>query len=119
GMKILETHPFHVTRNADFEIQELEAGDLLEVMEESVRNRRFGKVIRLIVDTNMPQHIQDLLAQNLDMDKRDIYALQSPMNMHSLMDLTQIDLPHLKYRPFIQSFPDRLRQKEIFDGNAI
>lgn len=119
GMKILETHPFHVTRNADFEIQELEAGDLLEVMEESVRNRRFGKVIRLIVDQNMPIHIQDLLAQNLDMDKRDIYALQSPMNMHSLMDLVQIDLPHLKYRPFIQSIPDRIRQKEIFDGNSI
>lgn len=119
GMKILEVHPFHVTRNADFEIQELEAADLLEVMEESVRNRRFGKVIRLIVDKNMPILVQDLLAQNLDMDKRDIYALDSPMNMHSLIDLYPIDLPQLKYRPFIQSFPDRLRQKEIFDGNAI
>jgi polyphosphate kinase len=119
GMKILEVHPFHVTRNADFEIQELEAADLLEVMEESVRNRRFGKVIRLIVDKNMPTHVQDLLAQNLDMDKRDIYALDSPMNMYSLIDLYPIDLPQLKYRPFIQSFPDRLRQKEVFDGNAI
>jgi polyphosphate kinase len=39
--------------------------------------------------------------------------------MHSLMDLYPIDLPQLKYRSFIQSFPDRLRQKEIFDGNAI
>jgi polyphosphate kinase len=119
GMKILEVHPFHVTRNADFEIQELEAADLLEVMEESVRNRRFGKVIRLIVDNNMPMHVQDLLAQNLDLDKRDIYALDSPMNMHSLIDLYSIDLPQLRYRPFIQSFPDRLRQKEVFDGNAI
>ncbi len=119
GMKILEVHPFHVTRNADFEIQELEAADLLEVMEESVRNRRFGKVIRLIVDKNMPIHIQDLLAQNLDMDKRDIYALDSPLNMYSLIDLYPIDLPQLKYRPFIQSFPERLRQKEVFDGNAI
>ncbi|MDX9851208.1 MAG: polyphosphate kinase 1 [Anaerolineaceae bacterium] len=119
GMKILEVHPFHVTRNADFEIQELEAGDLLEVMEESVRNRRFGKVIRLIVDKNMPANIQELLAQNLDIDQRDIYALDAPMNMHSLMDLYPIDLPQLKYRSFIQSFPDRLRQKEIFDGNAI
>ncbi|MBE0686968.1 MAG: polyphosphate kinase 1 [Anaerolineaceae bacterium] len=119
GMKILEVHPFHVTRNADFEIQELEAADLLEVMEESVRNRRFGKVIRLIIDKNMPMLIQDLLAQNLDMDKRDIYALDAPMNMHSLIDIYPIDLPQLKYRPFIQSFPDRLRQKEVFDGNAV
>ncbi|HSM25107.1 MAG TPA: polyphosphate kinase 1 [Anaerolineaceae bacterium] len=119
GMKILETYPFHVTRNADFEIQELEAGDLLEVMEESVRNRRFGKVIRLIVDQNMPLYIQELLAQNLDMDKRDIYALTSPMNMFSLVDLVQIDLPNLKYRPFIQSIPERVRQKETFDGSNI
>jgi len=119
GMKILEVHPFHVTRNADFEIQELEAADLLEVMEESVRNRRFGKVIRLIVDKNMTTLVKDLLAQNLDVDNRDIYALDSPMNMHSLIDLYPIDLPQLKYRPFIQSFPDRLHQKEVFDGNAI
>jgi polyphosphate kinase len=119
GMKIMESHPFHVTRNADFEIQELEAADLLEVMEESVRNRRFGKVIRLIVEKSMPSHIQDLLAQNLDMDNRDIYALDSPMNMQSLMDLHIIDLPNLKYRPFIQSIPERFRQKEIFDGKSI
>lgn len=119
GMKILEIYPFHVTRNADFEIQELEAGDLLEVMEESVRNRRFGKVIRLIVEKNMPLPIQDLLAQNLDMDKRDIYALDIPMNMHSLYDLYQIDLPHLKYRPFIQSIPERIRPKDVFNVPSI
>jgi len=119
GMKILEVHPFHVTRNADFEIQELEAADLLEVMEESVRNRRFGKVIRLIVDKKMPIHVQELLAQNLDMDNRDIYALDSPMNMHSLFDLYALDLPHLKYRPFIQSFPERLRHKDGFEGQSI
>jgi polyphosphate kinase len=119
GMKIMEVHPFHVTRNADFEIQELEAGDLLEMMEESVRNRRFGKVIRLIVENKMPLNIQNLLAQNLDMDQRDIYALNAPLNIHSLIDLYPIDLPQLKYQPFSQSYPDRLRHKEIFDGNAI
>lgn len=119
GMNIMEVHPFHVTRNADFEIQELEAGDLLEMMEESVRNRRFGKVIRLIVDKNMPSNIQDLLAQNLDMDQHDIYALDAPLNIHSLIDLYPIDLPQLKYRPFIQSYPDRLHHKEISEGNAI
>ena len=119
GMKIMEVHPFHVTRNADFEIQELEAGDLLEMMEESVRNRRFGKVVRLVVEKSMPLNIQDLLVQNLDMDQLDIYALDAPLNIHSLIDLYSIDLPHLKYRPFIQSYPERLRHKENFDGNAI
>jgi len=119
GMKIMEVHPFHVTRNADFEIQELEAGDLLEMMEEGVRNRRFGKVVRLVVEKTMPLKIQDLLIQNLDMDQRDIYAMDAPLDIHSIMELYSIDLPHLKYRPFFQSFPDRLRHKEISDSNAI
>lgn len=119
GMKILQVHPFHVTRNADFEIQELEADDLLEVMEESVRNRRFGKVIRLIVEKSMPEFIQDLLIQNLAMDPQDIYPLDSPLNLHSLYDLYALELPHLKYRPFIQSVPPRLRQNEITNGKSI
>ncbi len=119
GMKILEVHPFHVTRNADFEIQELEAGDLLEVMEESVKNRRFGKVIRLIVDKSMPAHIQNLLVHNLDMDQLDIYPLDSPLNLHSLMDLYQLELPHLKYLPFKQSIPDRFKSKDVFDVHSM
>src|SRR3954467_680424 len=50
GMKVIEAHPFHVTRDADIEIQELEAGDLLETTEEGLRQRRFGDVVRLQVD---------------------------------------------------------------------
>jgi len=46
-MEILQSHPFHVTRDADVAIKELEAEDLLETIEESVRQRRFGSVIRL------------------------------------------------------------------------
>ena len=49
GMEILEAHPFHVTRDADIAIKELEAEDLLETIEEGVRQRRFGSVVRLMV----------------------------------------------------------------------
>ena len=48
-MEILESHPFHITRDADIAIKELEAEDLLETIEEGVRQRRFGSVIRLMV----------------------------------------------------------------------
>jgi polyphosphate kinase len=119
GMKILEAYPFHVTRNADFEIQELEASDLLEVMEESVRNRRFGKVVRLMVQKDMPTHLQELLAQNLNMDILDIYPLDLPLSMRSLMDLHRLELPHLKDQPFHQQIPEKLRQKEGFDPGYI
>ena len=53
-MKILEAHPFHVTRDADSEIQDLEAGDLLESVEEGVWQRRFADVVRVEVDEAMP-----------------------------------------------------------------
>lgn len=119
GMKIKEAHPFHVTRNADFEIQELEASDLLEVMEESVRNRRFGKVVRLMVHKGMPEYLQDLLAQNLNMDKRDIYPLDLPLNMRTLMDLHRMELPHLKYRPFHQTMADRFRPNGQLEINNV
>ena len=49
-MQIVEAHPFHVTRDADIAIKELEAEDLLETIEEGVRQRRFGSVVRLQVN---------------------------------------------------------------------
>ena len=61
GMEIVEAYSFHVTRNADVQIQELEALDLLETMEESVRRRRFGQVVRLLVTGKMPAEITEIL----------------------------------------------------------
>ena len=118
-MTIREAYPFHVTRNADFEIQELEASDLLEVMEESVRNRRFGKVVRLMVQKDMPEALQELLAENLNMDKRDIYPLDLPLNLQSLMDLYKMELPYLKDRLFHQNVIEKFRSQEGLDYNKV
>lgn len=119
GMKIKEAFPFHVTRNADFEIQELEASDLLEVMEESVRNRRFGKVVRLLVHKDMPIPLQALLALNLNMDRNDIYPMDLPLNLQSLMDLHKMEMPYLKDRPFHQNQADKFRNQEGMDLNKV
>lgn len=110
GVHVQEAYPFHVTRNADFDLQELEASDLLESMEESVRSRRFGKVVRLMVHEDMPEHIQNLLADNLNMDDKDIYPMALPLNMRSLMDLHKLELPHLKDPPFYQTKSDQFRK---------
>jgi len=119
GMTIKEAYPFHVTRNADFEIQELEASDLLEVMEESVRSRRFGKVVRLMVHKDMPDSLQELLAENMNMDKRNIYALDLPLNLQSLMDLHKMEMPYLKDRPFHQHIIEKFRSVEGLDYNKV
>ena len=66
GMEVLEAHPFRVTRNADMVIQELEADDLLETIEESVRQRRFGIAVRLTVNPGMPPSMLEILMSNLE-----------------------------------------------------
>ena len=68
GMQIVEAHPFHVTRDADIAIKELEADDLLETIEEGVRQRKFGSVVRLQVNQEMPQHILQILMTNLEVE---------------------------------------------------
>jgi polyphosphate kinase len=116
GMKVLESHPFRVTRNADLVIQELEAADLLETMEQSVRQRRFGDVVRLSVNAAMPEHIRELLVDNLEVESNDVYIFDGPLGLSSLMALHGIDRIDLKDPPFIPAQPRPL-QSEGYDGN--
>ena len=67
GMEVVEAYVFRITRNADMEIQEEEAADLLRTIEQGVRQRRFGAVVRLTIQHDMPQRIRDLLLANLKM----------------------------------------------------
>jgi polyphosphate kinase len=109
GMEIVEAHPFRVTRDADTAIQELEASDLLETMEQSVRQRRFGTVIRLTINDAMPAHIREILVENMEMDRKDIYTVDGPLGLSNLMALHNIDRLDLKDLPFRPGIPARLR----------
>jgi polyphosphate kinase len=113
GMEVIEVHPFRVTRNADIAIQELEASDLLEVMEENVQKRRFGDVVKLSVNKNMPEAVLDILVENLNVDIKDIYILDDPLGLSSLIELYKIERIDLKDIPFVPRIPSVLR----FDGN--
>lgn len=120
GMQVVEAHPFHVTRNADFEIQDWEADDLLETMEESVRKRRFGEVVRLMVNNKMPAYIREFLAENLKTDASNIYVVDNPLVLSSLMQLTKIERHDLKDRPFNPTLPPALRFRgDVDDSGAI
>ncbi len=100
GMEIIEAHAFHVTRDADIEIQELEAEDLLETIEESIRQRRFGRVIRLEVGDDMPAHILEILMSNLELDSSQVYRVKGPLALSRLMQLYSLERPDLKETPF-------------------
>jgi polyphosphate kinase len=108
-MEVVETYLFRITRNADVEIQEEEAADLLRTIEQGVRRRRFGAVVRLTVQHDMPQRIRDLLLANLKIGIDHIYEVSGPLGLSDLMALTRLDRPDLKDPPFYPSPPAVLR----------
>ena len=112
GMEILEVHPFRVTRNADVVIQELEAGDLLESIEESVHQRQFGFVTRLTVGTDMPPRILDDLLVNLEADRADVIRVDGPLALTNLTVLAAVDRPDLKESPLLPVVARSLERKD-------
>lgn len=108
GMEILESHPFHVTRDAEVAIQEWEAEDLLEETEEGIKQRRFGDVMRLLINEAMPDRIVDLLVSNLEIDNDFVYRVDGRCPLALLMQVYGIDRADLKYPPFLPGMPDGL-----------
>lgn len=119
GMRVLEAHQFHVTRNADMEIQVLEAQDLLDSVEESIRKRRFGTVVRLLVHKTMPDHIRDFLIENIKVEPNDVYSLSGPLDLTCLMQLTKIERHDLKDRSFTPYVPPVLRMRSDLEDGSI
>src|SRR5271167_2576407 len=115
GMVILEAHPFHVTRDADSEIKNLEAGDLLESVEEGVWQRRFADVVRVEINEAMPARVLDILVENLELDRDDIYKLNGPLSLVRVRHLTKVERPDLKFAPFIPALPAALKETEEED----
>jgi polyphosphate kinase len=115
GMQILESHSFHVTRDADIEIQELEAGDLLETTEQGLRRRRFGDVVRLQVGVNTPRRILKILVNNLEVDRKAIYRVKGRLSFSRLKHLADVDRPDLKWPPFVPTVPPPLAESEEED----
>jgi len=117
GMTILEAHPFHVTRDAETAVQESETGDLLESVEEGVWQRRFADVVRLEVNDAMPPRVLDILAENLEVKRADIYRLRGPVALSRLRHLWAVDRPELKDPPFVAATPRALEpdpKEDIF-----
>ncbi len=101
GLEIEATNTFRVTRDADVEIAEDEAEDLLSEIAEQVKQRRWGRAaVRLEVSANMPDYLANLLMNSLDLEPIDVYTVDRPLNMPDFMQLTKLDLKNLKDLPF-------------------
>lgn len=100
GFTIEESYTFRVIRDADIEIAEDEASDLLTEMEEQVRNRRWGSPVMLETEESLPAHLTSMLREILDLEDKDIYKVKGPLNLSDFMVLTDVNLRSLKFRPF-------------------
>jgi len=115
GMEIIEAHPFHVTRDADYDIQNLEAGDLLDSVEEGVWQRRFADVVRVEINEGMSPRVLDILVENMELDRDDIYKLNGPLSLVRVRHLTKVERPDLKFTPFVPALPAPLKEAEEED----
>ena len=109
GMEILEAHRFRIIRDTDIELQEDEADDLLRVIEENIRQRRFGTVVRLEVANQMPEFIIETLVENLQIKREDVHVFDGPLGLSDIITLYDLPLHHLKSKPFYPVIP------KIFD----
>ncbi len=125
GVEILGSYCFRITRNTEYEIEQGEAEDLLSLIQEEVRNRRFGEVTRLEVDRSMPGSVRQLLLGEFAAEQEsqipwltadDVYEVPGLMDMGDLMALTALELPALKDPPFHPVPPARLAAgRNIFE----
>ena len=120
GLKVVEAHPFRIIRDADIEIQELEADDLLEAMQQSIRRRRFGSVVKVAIYENMPTNIRNLLIENLQVKPTDVYVTNSTLGLVRLWQLynsvDRYDLKYPLYKPAIpKPFSNAAIMSDIFE----
>ncbi len=116
GTQIEEAFVFHVTRDTDLVIQEDEADDLLETVDQGLKEIRYGNVSRLHVEEKIPQRIMDVLAENFEVSESIIIRTNSRINFSDWMELMKLPLPALKDAPF--SAPvlfDSQSQETIFE----
>jgi polyphosphate kinase len=108
GMRVTGAYPFRVTRDAEIELQEDEADDLLRAIESELRRRRFGEPVRLEVDERMPHRLREKLREALELEVHDCYEVPGMLATGDLWALASIDEPDLHDPPFTPSIPRSL-----------
>ncbi len=109
GKEILSSHVFQVTRNADLVIEEDEASDLLQAIEDELEGRWFGQSVRLMVADSMPEELRHWLTENLRVDAGSVFAAPEPLGLGDLDELTHLDRGDLLYPPLTPRVPSEIR----------
>lgn len=117
GLRVGEAYPFRVTRDADLEIEEDEASDLLTAVEEGVEMRRTGSPVRIEVVPDIPGKTRAILGRKLGIPQHMFFSQAAPLGVADLMELSSLGRPDLKDSPFLPSVPRSLQSEaNIFQG---
>lgn len=101
GMEVLSSHIFRVTRNADVERHEEEAEDLLETIEDELRERKFAEIVRLELDVETPRRVKQLLMKELNVTRNDVFEMEGTIGLVDVMELRSLsNFPTLKDKPW-------------------
>ncbi|MCU0513134.1 MAG: polyphosphate kinase 1 [Anaerolineae bacterium] len=120
GMHVLEAAPFRVLRNADIDYEheqdeeDLETVDVMDIIEQSVRERRFGTVTRVAVPTTISPRMLRRILDGLEVDEEVVYRVEGTLGLANLFELAAVDRPDLKYPPFAPRIPEPLVDTSIF-----
>lgn len=100
GYRVTGAHAFRVTRNSDLYIDEEEAANLLQKIEEELRNLRRGAAVRLEIEASVDDVLFSTLCSHLSLPMRYAFRLHGPLNLVRLQSLVDLERPDLKYAPF-------------------
>lgn len=116
GMVIQEYGFFRITRDADLEVQEYEADDLLIAIEQELRKRRLGGfVVRLEIQTAMPESLRSPLVEEFELTDDDVYEVEGLLNLKDLFALLGLPLPELKDPVWTPAIPPRLKRVNEYE----
>src|SRR4026208_2194165 len=117
GMEVVAAYPFRIIRDADVQIQQIEADDLLESMEQGIRKRRFASVVQLEIYESMPEHIRELLVDNLEIRPNDVYVLPAPLGLSSLWQIyNNVERHDLKFPIYHPVVPKVFKDATLAGG---
>ncbi len=117
GLRVVSHTVFRVTRNTDLTIEEEDAEDLLEMIEESLRQRRRSDPVRLEISADADDAFVEMLTGAHDLEARDVYRLPGPIDLTALMTLHRLDgFPAFKDEPLVPRVaPPFAQGRDVFD----
>lgn len=117
GYELQFANTFRVTRDADIEIAEDEAEDLLYEIKEQIILRRWGKAaVRLEVNAKMPEFLVETLKKSLSLTDDEVYKFNIPINLSDFLFFTDLDYSWLKDKPFFARAVPEFAKGDVFEA---